>query len=83
MRDVEQPELDAVAIVSALNRHRVRYVVIGAFAAIAQQAPIAPTRDVELTPDESKDNLKRLSAALMELKARVGTDGRSGPLYPF
>jgi hypothetical protein len=36
----DEPELDAAAIVGALNRHQVRYVVIGAFAAIAQQAPI-------------------------------------------
>ena len=33
------------------NRHQVRYVVIGAFAAIAQQAPIPATRDIDITPD--------------------------------
>ena len=38
-----EPELDAAAIIAALNRHQVRYVVIGAFAAIAQQAPIPAT----------------------------------------
>jgi hypothetical protein len=43
-------ELDAAAIASAMNRHGVDYVVIGAFAAIAQQAPIAPTRDIDFTP---------------------------------
>jgi len=35
--------------VAALNRHHVRYVVIGAFAAIAQQAPIPATRDIDIT----------------------------------
>ena len=34
-----EPELGAAAIVAALNRHQVRYIIIGAFAAIAQQAP--------------------------------------------
>lgn len=68
------PELDAVAIVSVLNRHDVRYVVIGAFAAIAQQAPIAPTRDIDLTPEGSMENLQKLSAALHELEARIRTD---------
>lgn len=68
------PELDAGAIASALNRHGVRYVVIGAFAAIAQKAPIAPTRDIDLTPDDDPANLRRLSAALEELDARVRTD---------
>ncbi|MHB8320353.1 MAG: hypothetical protein ACYDEP_14200 [Acidimicrobiales bacterium] len=74
--------LDAAAIVSVLNRHRVRYVVIGAFAAIAQQAPIAPTRDIDLTPDISTANLRRLSAALKELDARIRSDTVDGGL-PF
>jgi predicted nucleotidyltransferase len=74
--------LDAAAIVSVLNRHGVRYVVIGAFAALAQQAPIAPTRDVDLTPDTAADNLRRLSAALKELDARIRTDTPEGGL-PF
>jgi hypothetical protein len=66
-------ELDAVAIVSVFNRQGVDYVVIGAFAAIAQQAPIAPTRDIDFTPEESAENLGRLSAALKELDARIRT----------
>lgn len=68
------PDVDAVAIVSVFNRHRVRYVIIGAFAAIAQRAPIAPTRDIDFTPDEATDNLQKLSAALKELDARIRTD---------
>jgi hypothetical protein len=75
-------ELDAAAIVSVMNRHGVRYVVIGAFAAIAQQAPIAPTRDIDFTPDDSLDNLGRLSAALKELDARIRTGPDDGGL-PF
>ena len=66
-------ELDAVAIVTVMNRHRVDYVVIGAFAAIAQQAPIPATRDIDFTPAESTDNLQRLSSALNELDARIRT----------
>lgn len=74
------PELDAAAIIAVLNRHGVRYVVIGAFAAIAQQAPIAPTRDIDITPDESTDNLRKLSAALKELDARIRTESDEGGL---
>lgn len=66
-------ELDAAAIVRVMNRHAVSYVVIGAFAAIAQQAPIAPTRDIDFTPDDSLDNLGRLSDALTDLDARIRT----------
>jgi hypothetical protein len=66
-------DLDAVAIVSVINRHSVAYVVIGAYAAIAQQAPIAPTRDIDFTPEDSTENLARLSGALRELDARIRT----------
>ena len=69
-----EPELNAAAIVAALNRHRVRYVIIGAFAAIAQQAPIPATRDIDLTPETSQENLARLSSALKELDARIRTE---------
>jgi hypothetical protein len=72
-RTVTTP-LRADAIVEVLNRHGVRYVVIGAYAAIAQQAPIRATRDIDFTPDTSPDNLERLSAALKELGARIRTD---------
>ena len=56
--------LDAAAIVKVLNRHCVDYIVIGAFAAIAQRAPIPASRDIDLTPDTTVENLNRLSAAL-------------------
>ena len=59
--------LNAAAIVDVLNRHGVRFVVIGAFAAIAQRAPIPATRDIDLTPDSSSKNLTRLSTALKVL----------------
>lgn len=75
-------DLDAVAIVLVLNRHRVDYIVIGAFAAIAQQAPIAPTRHIDFTPEESIGNLGRVSAALRELDARIRTGTDEGGL-PF
>src|SRR5881392_1744111 len=69
-----EPELNAAAIVAALNRKQVRYVIIGAFAAIAQQAPIPATRDIDLTPEAGQDNLARLSLALKELGARIRTE---------
>ena len=68
------PALNPAAIVAALNRHQVRYVVIGAFAAIAQQAPMPATRDIDLTPDTSQENLAGLSQALTDLGARIRTE---------
>jgi len=67
------PTLDATAIVAAFNRHGVQYVVIGAYAALAQDAPIDPTRDIDFTPDSTGANLTRLSTALKELGARIRT----------
>ena len=67
--------LDAAGIAAVLNEQCVQYVVIGAFAAIAQQAPIPATRDIDFTPGTSRDNLARLSAALHELGARIRTEG--------
>lgn len=78
----DPPVLDPAAIISALNKHRVRYVVIGAFAAIAQQAPIPATRDIDLTPEDSPENLERLSDALRALNARIRAEGAPDGL-PF
>jgi hypothetical protein len=72
--------LNAAAIIDVLNRYGVRYVVIGAFAAIAQRAPIPATRDIDLTPDSSAENLTRLSKALKHLEARIRTDAVDGGL---
>jgi hypothetical protein len=77
---MSDPQLNATHIVAVLNKHKVHYVVIGAFAAITQRAPIPPTRDIDFTPDASRANLDRLSAALKELKARVRTDTVPGGL---
>jgi hypothetical protein len=68
---VSRGELDAESIVATLNKYGVKYVVIGAFAAQLQGAPIPRTRDIDVTPASDSANLKRLSAALHELGARV------------
>ena len=67
------PELDAETIVATLNKFGVKYVVIGAFAAQLQGAPIPRTRDIDVTPATDAANLKRLSDALHELQTRVRT----------
>ena len=57
-------------ILRALEAHHVRYVVIGAIAAIAAGAPILTT-DLDVTPDQSRDNLERLALALRDLDAKL------------
>ena len=57
-------------ILRALEAHHVRYVVIGAIAAIAAGAPILTT-DLDVTPSRSRENLERLALALRDLEARL------------
>lgn len=67
-------EFNGPAILAALNKHRVDYIVIGGFAAVAQGSPV-PTTDVDVVPDPARDNFARLSAALNELDAKVRAEG--------
>jgi hypothetical protein len=64
------------ALLAALQKHDVRFVVIGAVAAIAHGSPL-PTEDVDITPDSAADNLEALAAALIELEAKLRTPSGS------
>ncbi len=67
----------------ALEAHHVRYVVIGAIAAIAAGAPILTT-DLDVTPERSEENLERLALALRDLDARLRTaSDPDGVLFPI
>jgi hypothetical protein len=70
----QRPQLNAGDILAAFNTREVRYVLIGAFAAIAQGAPIEATSDIDVTPQRDPVNLERLSLALDDLDARIRVD---------
>lgn len=57
-------------LLGVLEGHRVRYVVIGGFAAALHGSPY-DTFDVDITPQRERENLKRLAAALRELDASI------------
>jgi hypothetical protein len=57
-------------LLRSLEAHHVRYIVIGAIAAIAAGAPILTT-DLDVTPERSDENLERLGLALHDLDARL------------
>lgn len=63
-------DVDATTILDTLEQHNVRYVVIGGFAAELHQVAIPPTRDIDITPATTDDNLKKLAGALRDLNAR-------------
>lgn len=75
------PELDLERLLEVLDRCGVAFVLIGGMAALTHGSPF-PTEDVDITPAAAPDNLKRLSAALRDLDARVRTEGIDGGL-PF
>jgi hypothetical protein len=61
--------IDAVAILRVLAAHRVEYVVIGGLVVQAHGHP-RTTQDIDLVPEPTDENRRRLLAALLELRAR-------------
>jgi len=61
-------------VFAALERHGVRYVLIGGLAAILHGAPHVTT-DADVVPELGRENLDRLSEALKELNARIRVAG--------
>lgn len=74
--------LQADEIFACLDRHGVRYVLIGGLAAVLHGSPL-PTLDADICPSAEPDNLARLAAALAELGARIRTpDTPEGVAFP-
>jgi hypothetical protein len=61
-------------ILAVLDRHGVRYVLVGGLAAVLHGAAHVTT-DVDVVPQDAPGNLERLSAALHELDARIRVAG--------
>ncbi len=69
-----EPELAPERILRVLADHGVRFVLVGGFAAVIHGSPYVTT-DVDVVPERSEENLRRLSDALWEMHARVWTAG--------
>lgn len=67
--------LDPEAILAVLDRHGVRFVVIGGLACEVRGVPLPRTEDLDITPERDEANLDCLSAALTELNARIRAPG--------
>ena len=63
----EQPVLfDPIRMLQTLDRHRVNYIVIGAFARVIHGTDEV-TDGLDITPSPRPENLRRLELALQEL----------------
>lgn len=60
---------------AVLNARGVEYVVIGGLAAQLHGAPVARTRDMDITPADTAANRQRLAEALVALGARLRVAG--------
>lgn len=70
----QPPPFDPYEILTALERHSVRYVLIGGFARVIEGTDEL-THGVDLAPSLRAENLRRLSLALDDVEARH-RDGR-------
>jgi hypothetical protein len=52
-------DFDPRGLLAALDRHRVAYIVVGAFARVVQGADEL-TRGIDIVPSSREDNLRRL-----------------------
>jgi len=71
---VSTPSFDPLAVLRALSGHRVRFMLIGGFAAAIRGSPVI-TGDVDICYARDDENVERLAAALEELGATL----RGGP----
>jgi hypothetical protein len=65
---------DPLLALRVLDRHRVRYVVIGGFAGDLLGAPLN-TNDLDICYERTTENMDRLAAALIELRATLRVAG--------
>src|SRR5438552_19069007 len=74
--------LQADEMFACLDRHSVRYVLIGGLAAVLHGSPL-PTLTMDISPSPERPNLERLAAALREMEARPRTpDAPEGGRFP-
>ena len=69
--------LDPRRLLDVLTRNNVDFILVGAVAAIAQGYPLN-TKDIDITPSRTPDNLERLTTALRELDAPALPPGDLG-----
>jgi hypothetical protein len=67
---VTEPAFDPFRVFRTLDRHGVRFVVIGGLGARLHGSPVI-TNDTDICYERSGENLERLASALRDLEARL------------
>ena len=70
-----QGSFDPYALLTALERHRVVYVLVGGFARIIQGTEEL-TDGVDVVPSMKSENLRRLERSLADVEARLANGNR-------
>jgi hypothetical protein len=65
----DHAKFDPLGILATLDRHRVAYIVVGAFARVVRGAE-ETTRGIDIVPSSKPDNLDKLEQALRDLDGR-------------
>src|SRR3954452_16632989 len=73
-----EPPLRALELLASLRAGGVQFVVIGGFS-LAAHGYVRGTKDLDIVPEPSRNNLKRLLAALRELEAEPLAIGEFKP----
>jgi hypothetical protein len=71
-------EFDPFEMCRILNEEKVEYVVLGGFAATLRGSPIT-TRDLDVIPNRTRENLDRLGRALTRMNAMIRVSGEPVP----
>ena len=71
---MSEVRFDPYSLIATLNRHAVRYVIIGGFAAALRGSPLI-THDLDVCYARDDADLERLETALNELEARLRGHG--------
>ena len=76
-------DFDPVSMLRILRAHDVAFVVVGGVAARLRGAPLL-TQDVDITPEPTAANMRRLAEALEEMQARLRSASEpEGVEFPF
>ena len=70
MAESNRTDFQPAAVVERLNRHGVKYIVIGGLAAALRGSPTI-TLDVDICYERARDNLERLASSLTEAHAQL------------